>query len=700
MKKSVLFIFFILGIFILPQVYSAITIDSTLNPQYNLGEKINLKGSLTEASDVNGILNIFMECGTTTTEYRTITVNETIEVDEEVVERKACYEDDECSGEEVCWEHFCKDFNSDGTETVTRTVTEPITTTSSSQSVQLAAKSLRLKKDTLELFSYDLPITGELLGTCSFKISFNDMTSGTLIDETTSSSLEITKQLKGVFAINKPEFQLGDDIIISGNILNLKDININGMSVIYIKKDGINYIVDTVPITAGAFNYKTKLISMPAGAYSVFVEASDNNGNKYLFENALQFNLYNNLIVSGLTDKQSYLPEEIVKITGTVYKKIGGAVSGVKVNINFDDKNYTTDILEGKFTFNIPLLKTIKSYYHNISFNAEDQSLNYGEDITKIDVIPVPTTLSIELDKEAYQPQQTVLIKPILNDQASDALQRKVDIEIRNTKNDIVFSIIDMTGNEVKYDLPEFAYPGIWKINIKSEGLKATKDLNVEVVEIIDILLSGQELSLTNLGNDKFEDEVSIEASGEVSDSSIQKFYLKPNETKTIELFKLFKPGTYSIKIMDKTFDSVTILDERNIFEKALDGLVGLTGYTIYKQSKDISNMGFTSLAIIGVIVLLGLLVKYGGKLKFGSGKKAVSQPENIDFDKPGVQIVNDKIGKSIPIRRTASSLRNTSGFGKANEQDIADFKRRIRAGADKDRRFGSGNGGAFSMFD
>ncbi|MDD5649537.1 MAG: hypothetical protein PHF86_03855 [Candidatus Nanoarchaeia archaeon] len=561
------------------------------------------------------------------------------------------------------------------------------------ESQQLAAKSITVKSQESVSFSYKLPITGNLVGSCRFSLLLKDF-SNNLIEQYDTSSFNIIKELIGNFDISSKEFQFGDKLVINGNVQNLNLQKVNGLAIIYIKKDGINYLVDSKEIVNSLFTYETKLTSLPAGSYSIDIEVSDSNGNRKLFENNLNFVLYNELIIASKFSQAAYLPGDVLSLTGNVHKKTGPSVSDTKIEINFENKVYTSDVKDGQFSFNSVLSKTIKSYFHNITFSVKDSDSNYGYQENNFEITPIPTKLEGIFDKDGYIPEDTINLKVNLLDQAGDILARELKVKITDVNGNVIVDETKLTTDVITYKLPQFSKPGNWKLNLESEGLKFDSNLVVEEIEILNVELVGQTLEVKNMGNKLYDNNIDIDSDGIVKS---QKIRLDPTESTTIELYKLFKDGTHTINVLGKTF-TVSIADPRNLIEKGMDGLGSITGYYTVQQYGKVPSTGYLILLILISITVLTLVLQF--VLRMNVKKK----PDHIQrkYSEP----YRDFVGVQEPKVVKEEPKKYNFQFGKADERDLADFKRRMNDTYERDRRKfnvnkrnDDNNGGPFSMF-
>ena len=557
---------------------------------------------------------------------------------------------------------------------------------------QLVAKSLNLKAQQTETFNYNLPITGNLYGSCRFLIVLKDFNNN-VIEQYETFSFDINKELISTVDSNSKEFQLGDKLVINGNVKNLNNENIEGLAVLYIKKDGLNYVVDSVGVIGGMFKYETRLTSIPAGVYSVDLDVSDVSGNHKLFQNVLSFDLYDELIIAGKLTKDNYLPGDVLELTGSAHKKTGPNVDDTKIEIIFENQTYTSDVKNGQYTFNSVLSKTIKSYFHNVTLKVSDNEGNSGIQVITFEITPIPTKLGVELDKEGYIPEDNINIKPLLYDQANDLMAMPLIARITDVDKKIVYEENKLTTDELVYKLPQFAVPGDWGLYLESENLKLNKKIVVESIELLNVNLVGQTLDVKNMGNELFDSKVDIDSDGIIKSELVR---LKPSEETSIDLYKLFDDGTHTITVLGKSF-TVSIVDPRNIVEKGLDGLGSVTGYyTVEKYGKPVGAAYLILLGLI-TIVIVGLVTKV--VFKFNLSRK----PDHVrrKYDNKLIEIRNP----DAPIAPSLIKPEKKYNFqyGKADANDIQDFKKRMSEKYNRDRfnlpKKDNGNGGSFSMF-
>ena len=533
------------------------------------------------------------------------------------------------------------------------------------KTMQVGAMLVSVTKE----FSFEIPTFADMIGNCKLELEVKDF-NNTLLGTDTTPNFVITQELVGEFQLNKEEFQLGDNLKLQGTITTLKDKLIEGSAIVYLQKNSTNYVVGDVEIVDGKLSYETQLSNLPAGEYSIAVDVFDKNGNRFLFEDAEDFTLYNELVISAVTDKESYLPGEVLKLEGSINKKTGPSCEA-DVDVVLENETYSTQSKDGKFVVYMNLAKDIKSYYHSLKIIASDGFGNSGEKELKFEIIPVPTRLEVQTDKQEYMPGDVVVIKANLYDQANDPLIRKLSIKIKNPKGKVVYEKENLTtSQDIPFGIEQFSLPGEWKIEASAESLKAESKFIVKEYSMLDINLVNQELIFTNLGNIPYQSNVEIFADNM---SVTKKLNLKPNESVSFMLYKLFKPGSYIIKVLNKEFPSVTIVDERSFAEKLADGLAFITGYATIKESKG-------KAASVGYLICLGIGLLLLGFLGYKIGKK-ITFKKKPDHVKRKIQ-ARAEIKKPVLIKKESVSSGVSSNL--TPKEEAAAFRKRVLASINK----------------
>ncbi len=296
-----------------------------------------------------------------------------------------------------------------------------------------------------------------------------------------------------------------------------------------------------------------------------------------------RFSITDRIDVMLILEKDEFLPGERLTIEGIAIKSNGDEAKGTSVLIL--GKKYTADIRRGKFNFKLSLNDSIKSGNNTINIIVSDNDGNKGEATREIIIVPILTSMNLEIAKDSVMPGETLMLKPVLYDQANDEIYGYVNIIIYSPNNKEVLNKKMSSGEEFGYSLSNLAIPGEWKI-------KAIAENNIETNKIFKVMknmaikaeifqISGETaFNITNIGNVLYQDDMTI--SFETESSVIEKTKKLSLDIGESTHFKLSAPmGDYKIFIKSRDFsktfmnismtgESIRILDIPGKERKAL----------------------------------------------------------------------------------------------------------------------------------
>ncbi|HLC57576.1 MAG TPA: hypothetical protein VJH95_03320, partial [Candidatus Nanoarchaeia archaeon] len=314
------------------------------------------------------------------------------------------------------------------------------------QTPVVKSKQLNLDAGGEYVFTEEMMLPIGFSGRCYVSGSFDDA-------KKNSNTFTVSKELKGVFDISDTYLQLGSGFLLYGEVTKLNNANVEGAATISLTKDGQVYDVNAVSVGNGWLNYSYLADNIPAGKYSIDVNVIDAFGNEKHFVNAAGFEVYNDLKITAVVDKTEVLPGESLVVKGNV-KYRNGELVNEKVRLVINEGG--AELIEGGFSFGIDTSGRIKSGENSIMLKASDGHGNIGEGLMSFNVIPVPTRLVVNKNKQEYLPGDNVEINTYLYDQADDLIE-----------NDAVVNVKDADGEDVEsgvgslvFKLGEQAVPG------------------------------------------------------------------------------------------------------------------------------------------------------------------------------------------------------------------------------------------------
>ncbi len=424
----------------------------------------------------------------------------------------------------------------------------------------LSANELKTLKD---IGAPQMTISASMGGQCSIAASL--VSGNGTLSSAESAQFEITKNLDATFSVEEPRVQTGSPLKITGTVFRKDGTGIEGVAELYFKTLGQKYLIDTAEIHKGLLEYTYQTKSNAPGAYMIDVISRDMFGNEVTVNDAASFFLSNKLDVRILADKPFALPGETIKITGNVKTIIGKAPEGASADIMLDTTRIPVTLKDGSFDVEFKLPANIKSGKHEIIATARDTLGNSGNDGTKIEITPVATTLTAALDKKSYQPGETLGITAYLYDQGNDAINTIAAITITAPNGKAAFSTDIETNKLEKFQTPEFAMPGKWKINANIKTLSSDVEFEIAEMKQLEATIDGENLLISNTGNVKHTKRVvatlrnGVDAYKAYSSENIM-----PNKTLIIELNKYAPNGPYiaEVELPQKTVQlSVNIIN-------------------------------------------------------------------------------------------------------------------------------------------
>ena len=389
------------------------------------------------------------------------------------------------------------------------------------------------------------PVTGD---NCTLEASLN--INGNNVESKESKTFSITRDLSGVFDIEKDIIQLGDAIAIDGTVTRLNGKTINGLATIFLKQNGVNYFVDTTPVIDSQLDYSYITVSNPAGAYNIDMQVSDAYGNQFLFENVLNLEIIDKIDLTAEVDRANVNPSEKIKVSGKAETSLKRAIEVGNVELKLDEEVFETRLGKNQaYEYEIELKGDIKAGEHIINVKIEDSLGNHGEAQTNFTVNQVPTDLKNTLNKVNFLPEEQLTASPQLYDQTNDIIDTTVTIEIKDSEGKEVFKKVVQTGEEISYNFPQFAIPGQWTVKTSSSGLKLEETLSVSEVFKAEVILENDVITITNMGNVDYKKPVNIKLDGQEDSVITKNPSLKPGESTKIELADEVKAGSYDVEI-------------------------------------------------------------------------------------------------------------------------------------------------------
>ncbi len=276
------------------------------------------------------------------------------------------------------------------------------------------------------------------------------------------------------------------------------------------------------------------------------------------------FIITNKINIEASLNKQFFMPEQSLKVTGKIIMANGKEFSGA-VTILEENKNYSTVASKGSFTTTIDLEKTIAPGKHVLLIQANDDKNNFGSVNINFEVGTVETELKIDINNETINPGEILIITPSLLDQAGNIIPENISLKLvqledlslaMQKRTDLVEAIV-LSGNSLQYKFDLYANPQDYRIEAETSGFKLEKIISVSRVEKINytIVMSNDTAKSTliarNLGNVRYQKPLEIIFKiGDTEVTKVLSIDLEVNEEKSYSLNIIKGPeGLYEITL-------------------------------------------------------------------------------------------------------------------------------------------------------
>ncbi|HLC54903.1 MAG TPA: hypothetical protein VJJ75_00045 [Candidatus Nanoarchaeia archaeon] len=422
---------------------------------------------------------------------------------------------------------------------------------------QLFVKLMSLKKNQRVSFSESLPVPFYQEGECIFHATVT--ADHATAEEATSRAFSISKALKGTLAWDKKQVQLGDTATLEGDVYHLDGTGIAGSATLLFQQENATIAADTVQIENGHFSYAWKTQAQPPGIYNAQIDARDTLGNMQIFTSD-SITLMGNLSIDLEETVSHVLPRKEITVKGTVTTSAGTAVEDGQVSFTYAGNSYDTKIKGGAFKTTFEILSAAKTENVSVALVAVDKYGNTGGITFSFAVDAVPTTLVFTVPEGEFKPEEKFAVEARVLDQGGDIFGEDIGVDIYNPGGRRVFQEVIASGTSKEFQLPVFAEPGDWKIKASSNDFTSSKTLYVKEVKELDYRLEGNALTVTNIGNVKYDEPVKIAMQGfDRPVNIVRNIDLDVNESVTVNLGEGNPTGAYSVAVGDKVFNDVKV---------------------------------------------------------------------------------------------------------------------------------------------
>ena len=376
---------------------------------------------------------------------------------------------------------------------------------------QVGTILLNLKANQDTAFSNLITLPTDSTGKCTFTLNLVDL-DGKTLESKEFSGFEVSNQLKSNFEVNKNQFQLGEVLNLKGTVNKQDNLVVDGVLVITFKDGSRVLFLDTVEFNDGVVAYSKTLNKLPSGIYNVDIIVRDNLGNFVSLPSLFTLTLSGSLSINPALDKTSYKPGDTLTLNGYVSNSLNKQVKNLNLEFVFENEVKTKKLASTSESFSVTysIPTKIKTGKHQVNIIASDEDGNYDNKLLDFSVLAIPTGVSISLQGSSYDPEQKVIFKTDLFDQAGDSLTENINVFLYDNKGKLAGSKIVRTGTEDSILLPKQAAPGTWKLVVDGFGLSSEATFTVKDFKKLDATLVDKSLFVENTGNIPYNDILDI----------------------------------------------------------------------------------------------------------------------------------------------------------------------------------------------
>ena len=347
-------------------------------------------------------------------------------------------------------------------------------------------------------------------------------------------------------------YNLKNRIGVSASVL--QDNNFEGLFKLTLKCDNYNLQYFLTPVNLEA-NFRTA-IDIPEltvtqsmlGKCALSGELSTNENSAVEQKQSGSFAVTYKLTVLPVNSEVAASPGSEIEITGIVNEAFGSNVPKGTVKITLDGSSYDAEIDNGKFDSILKLQSNIKSGKHVIAIDASDPNGNSGSSSVELEITAVPVYIKIEISSDNIDPGAKASIKSSLYDQADDLINDSLGLELIDQSKKKVFVKTVQSNEPIEYEFSQYAEPGLYSLISAYGNLVTQQSINVTAVKDVKIKYTNQTVTIENVGNVLFDDELTFIIQDQLKKYPITKnINIEPGKILSIDLSKEVPSGIYDI---------------------------------------------------------------------------------------------------------------------------------------------------------
>lgn len=370
------------------------------------------------------------------------------------------------------------------------------------------------------------------------------------------------------------------------------------------------------------------------------------------------FSVTNQLSVLPVNSKIESLPGEAIQLIGIINQASGNNVLKALIKITLGNNSYNVDALEGKFNLTIKLSRNIKSGNHIIELSASDSKGNFGFSSVELEITAVPNYIKTDLNEDKLLPGSKIEIISSIYDQADDLINASLDLELTSPSGNKIFRKEVQSNAKINYEFSQYTEPGSYLLVSNYKSLLTQALINITAIREVRVKYENETVSVENIGNIPFGDELTLILESEKKKYPItKKIIVEPGKILSIDLSKEVPSGVYDVifpikqglepirEKINETIqdvivstqggianeltennsilaDNITIHDNRPAYKKIVTGFASISGAIVGADGILAKNPLIAPMIL--VILVLLIIFRYGRKpiMRLIRGKK------------------------------------------------------------------------------
>lgn len=311
------------------------------------------------------------------------------------------------------------------------------------------------------------------------------------------------------------------------------------------------------------------------------------------------FRVSNKLNLDASLDQDRYNPGDIVTLKISAIKENSKPLEGFLETSGI--ASISKAIVAGEAVEKFTISEKQEAGVYELKVSAYDKVngkiLNSDNKTLKLTVNQVPTFVELSLSELEATPSQDYKFSLELLDQAGKKMDGTIDVSILSpTEKETKMSV--KSGETTSINFPTNSTPGTYQITASFGEIVTAKEFAVKEIQKVSLDLSGSLLTITNIGNAKYNQSIAIKIGDKterfnlsIAVGEVRKFNLNaPNGNYDVDV----QSGTDSIQknllltgnaISIKDSSSIGVLNKYPLIWVFLILLLASTAFVLYKKT-------------------------------------------------------------------------------------------------------------------